>query len=253
MQFKNLVSFAVIALIWQMACMAQAEPQSLLPSPVNVALGFVDILTKGTPPAHLLPLHMWYSLQRVFFGVVAAVLIGIPLGLALGTNPGVWGRVMPVINFIRPIPPLAWVPLAIIWFGIGTASASFLIFLGALFPIILNTCAGVRGIEKSLVEAITMLGAGRFALLRKVYVPGAMPMILTGIRVGVGIGWMTLVAAEYTGVREGYGLGYLISSAYDLQRMDEVVAGMVVIGAMGMCIDWGLNLVSARLLRWRAA
>jgi len=253
MTSKGIITLASAALLWQLACLLQADPSPLLPSPVDVVYGLVDLLTKGMPPAHRLPLHIWYSLERVFFGVIPAVVLGVPLGLILGASPGARAHLMPLMNFLRPIPPLAWVPLAIVWFGIGMASASFLIFLSAFFPIVLNTCSGVRGVEKSLVEAITMLGANWFTLLRKVYLPGAMPMVMTGIRVGVGIGWMTLVAAEYTGVREGYGLGYLISSAYELQRMDEVVAGMTVIGLIGLCIDWGLSFISARLFRWRSA
>jgi len=252
MSLKGLLSLAFAVLLWQLACTMQTEPNPLLPSPLAVAGGLADLFVKGMPPDRLLPWHVWYSLQRVFLGIIPAVLLGVPLGLALGASPRVCAYIMPLLDFLRPIPPLAWVPLAIVWFGIGMASASFLIFLGAFFPIVLNTCAGVRGIEKSLVEAIIMLGAGRGVLIRKLYLPGAMPMVLTGIRVGVGIGWMTLVAAEYTGVREGYGLGYLITSAYDLQRMDEVIAGMAVIGVIGLCMDWGLSRVSSRLLRWRS-
>jgi ABC-type nitrate/sulfonate/bicarbonate transport system permease component len=183
--------------------------------------------------------------------VTLAVVLGVLLALTLGASRRIRLMVMPLIDFLRPIPPLAWVPLAILWFGLGLTSAAYLIFLGAVFPIVLSTCAGVRGVDHFLVEAVHMLGASRLTIWRKVLLPAAMPSICTGIRIGVGIGWMTLVAAEFTGVRGGYGLGYMIMSARDLQRGDLVIAGMAAIGLLGLGIEWIMGRLSNRMLRWQ--
>jgi ABC-type nitrate/sulfonate/bicarbonate transport system permease component len=156
----------------------------------------------------------------------------------------------PFVEVIRPVPPLAWIPLAIIWFGIGIKSAAFIIFLGAFFPILLNTVSGVLMVDVRLVEATVVLGARERHLLMKVLAPGSLPSIWTGLRIGLGIAWMTLVAAEFTGVKSGYGLGYLIMIARDIQRSDLVVAGMVTIGLIGYGLDMVLRNVEKRLLKW---
>jgi ABC-type nitrate/sulfonate/bicarbonate transport system permease component len=152
---------------------------------------------------------------------------------------------------VRPIPPLAWIPIAILWFGIGMKSAAFIIFLGAVFPIILNTVAGVLSINPLLVEAAKTLNAGEKDIFFKVLLPGSAPSIFLGMRIGVGIGWMTLVAAEFTGVREGYGLGYMIMTARDIQRPDEILAGMLVIGITGLLINLLLRGCEGKIIRWR--
>jgi ABC-type nitrate/sulfonate/bicarbonate transport system permease component len=157
----------------------------------------------------------------------------------------------PLIEMIRPIPPLAWIPIAILWFGIGGKSAAFIIFLGAFFPILLNTISGVHSIDPVLIEAARVLNAGRRFIFLKVLIPGAIPSILTGMRIGIGIGWMTLVAAEFTGVKQGYGLGYMIMTARDIQRSDEIIAGMLVIGIIGLSIDAGLKLIERQMTTWR--
>ncbi|MBU4194218.1 MAG: ABC transporter permease, partial [Actinobacteria bacterium] len=156
----------------------------------------------------------------------------------------------PLVEVVRPVPPLAWLPLAVIWFGIGIFSAAFMIFLGAFFPILLNTITGVKSVDPYLVEAARTLGARRRAILLRVLTPGAMPSIITGVRIGIGIGWMTLVAAEMTGVKSGYGLGYMILTARDVARYDIVVAGMVVIGVVGFLMDRLVKYAEKRLLGW---
>lgn len=251
MKRTQLLPLAVFIALWQLFCSAEIVPAFILPSPLAVGVGLRDLVVSGMPPGHHLSLHVLYSLERVFVGVLLAVVLGVPLGLALGGSKRFRAAVLPLVDFFRPIPPLAWIPLAILWFGIGLGSAGFIIFLGAFFPIVINTCAGVREGDTSLVDAMVMLNATRLDVWLKVLLPGALPSIFTGIRIGVGIGWMTLVAAEFTGVRQGYGLGYMIMSARDLQRMDEVLAGMAVIGVLGLMIEWCLGRLSMRLLRWK--
>ncbi|OGP91309.1 MAG: ABC transporter permease [Deltaproteobacteria bacterium RBG_16_47_11] len=238
-------------LIWQGLSSIQVIPFYKLPSPFEIVLGFKDLVMIGVPPGHLLHNHMLYSLYRVAWGYAVAALLAIPLGLLLGWSPGFLRMVRPLFEVVRPIPPLAWIPIAILWFGIGIKSAAFIIFLGAFFPILLNTISGVLSIHPILVEAARTLHAKEKDIFLKVLLPGAVPSIFVGMRIGIGIGWMTLVAAEFTGVKEGYGLGYMIMTARDIQRPDEILAGMLVIGVIGLLIDIGLRATESRTIRWR--
>ena len=240
-----------LILIWQGLSSIQVIPSYKLPSPVEIVLGFKDLLIVGVPPGNLLHNHMLYSLYRVALGYAIAALLAIPLGLLMGWSTGLLRMVRPLFELIRPIPPLAWIPIAILWFGIGIKSAAFIIFLGAFFPILLNTISGVLSIPPILIEAARTLHAKEKDIFLKVLLPGAVPSIFVGMRIGIGIGWMTLVAAEFTGVKEGYGLGYMIMTARDIQRPDEILAGMLVIGVIGLLIDIGLRAIESRTIRWR--
>jgi len=241
----------LLILIWQGLSSIKVIPSYKLPSPVEIVLGFKDLLIIGVPPGHLLHNHMLYSLYRVALGYAVAALLGIPLGLLMGWSTGLLRMIRPLVELVRPIPPLAWIPIAILWFGIGIKSAAFIIFLGAFFPILLNTISGVLSIHPILIEAARTLHAKEKDIFLKVLFPGAVPSIFVGMRIGIGIGWMTLVAAEFTGVKEGYGLGYMIMTARDIQRPDEILSGMLVIGVIGLLIDIGLRGIESRMIRWR--
>ncbi len=241
----------ILILIWQGLSSLKVIPSYKLPSPAEIVLGFKDLLIVGVPPGHLLHNHMLYSLYRVFLGYAIAALLAIPLGLSMGWSPSLLRITRPLFEVVRPIPPLAWIPIAILWFGIGIKSAAFIIFLGAFFPILLNTISGVLSIHPILIEAARTLHAKEKDIFLKVLLPGAVPSIFVGMRIGIGIGWMTLVAAEFTGVKEGYGLGYMIMTARDIQRPDEILAGMLVIGVIGLLIDIGLRATESRMIRWR--
>jgi ABC-type nitrate/sulfonate/bicarbonate transport system permease component len=241
----------LLILIWQGLSFLQVIPPYKLPSPIEIILGFKDLLIVGVPPGHLLHNHMLYSLYRVALGYAVAALLAIPLGLLMGWSSRLLRMVRPLFELIRPIPPLAWIPIAILWFGIGIKSAAFIIFLGAFFPILLNTISGVLSIHPILIEAARTLHASERDIFLKVLLPGAIPSIFVGMRIGIGIGWMTLVAAEFTGVKEGFGLGYMIMTARDIQRPDEILAGMLVIGVMGLLIDIGLRATESRTIRWQ--
>jgi NitT/TauT family transport system permease protein len=226
-------------------------PENRLPPPTHVLGGLVDLLSRGLPPGSHLLGHCVASLRRVLGGVAAALAAGIPLGLLMGRSWRLRLLVNPFVELLRPIPPLAWVPLAILWLGIGDGSAVFIIFLGAFFPILLNTVAGVRSIERGVIEAALILGATKRDLFLKVLAPGALAATITGVRIAVGVGWMTVVAAEFTGVKSGYGLGYMIMTARDIQRADQIVAGMLVIGLIGFAMDALIRAAERRLLHWR--
>ena len=240
-----------VIILWQVLSSCHVIPSYKLPSPIEIFLGFRDLLVVGVPPGHYLYLHIIYSLLRVALGYAAASLLAIPLGLFMGWSPELLRMVRPLVEVVRPIPPLAWIPIAIVWFGIGVKSAAFIIFLGAFFPILLNTISGVTSINPILVEAARTLHAKEKHIFLKVLFPGAVPSIFVGMRIGIGVGWMTLVAAEFTGVREGYGLGYMIMTARDIQRPDEILAGMLVIGIIGLLIDVGLRATESKAIRWK--
>ena len=241
----------ILILVWQGLSSVQVIPSYKLPSPVEILLGFRDLLIVGVPPGHLLHNHMLYSLYRVALGYAVAALLAIPLGLLMGWSPGLLRMIRPLFELVRPIPPLAWIPIAILWFGIGIKSAAFIIFLGAFFPILLNTISGVLSINPILIEAARTLHAKEKDIFSKVLLPGAVPSIFVGMRIGIGIGWMTLVAAEFTGVKEGFGLGYMIMTARDIQRPDEILAGMLVIGVIGLLIDIGLRAIESKTIKWQ--
>ncbi len=241
----------LLLVLWQVASSSGFLPANKIPSPIQIVFGIKELAFYGLPPGNSLFLHCFESLLRVSSGFLLALVIAVPLGIVIGWFPLLRNMLTPVIETIRPIPPLAWIPLAILWFGIGFQSAAFIIFLGCFFPILLSTISGVLSVEKRLIEAAKTLGASEKNIFLQVLIPGATPSIFTGTRIGIGIGWMTLVAAEFTGVKSGYGLGYMIMVARDIQRPDFVIAGMATIGLLGYLLDVGVRGLEARVLRWR--
>lgn len=240
----------VIALgLWQL--LAGLGALGHTPTPVAVVRGTWQLITVGLPHGYYLQWHLLASLERVAIGFAIAAVIAVPLGILMGYSRVFESIVDPIVGVLRPVPPLAWLPLAVIWFGIGLASSTFLIFLGAFFPVALNTVLGVRSVDPRLVEAARTLGARDHMVLTRVLVPGSLPSIFTGMRIGMGIAWMTLVAAEIVAASNGYGLGYMIMTGRDVARYDYVVAGIVVIGIVGFLIDWLIRFAEKRLLRWR--
>ncbi len=241
----------LLLVLWQVLCWAKVIPPAKIPSPADILSAVKDLALFGLPSGYHLFYHVLYSIIRVFSGFLLAFAVAVPLGIVLGWSSFLRNMLTPVIETIRPIPPLAWIPLAILWFGIGLKSATFIIFLGCFFPILLSTISGVVSVDRVLVEAARTLGARQRQIFLKVLLPGATPSIFTGLRIGLGIGWMTLVAAEFTGVKSGYGLGYMIMTARDIQRPDLVLAGMAVIGFVGFSLDFLLRRGEKKLLGWR--
>ncbi len=192
--------------------------------------------------------HTWASLRRVLVGVGLVVITAIPLGLAVGSSS--WFRALagPPLELIRPISPLAWIPLTLIWFGVSDLQNVSIVFITAFFPLLLNTIAGVRNVERSLTNAALTLGAERRQLLRYIVLPAALPYILTGIRLSLGLGWVAIVAAELVGAVTG--LGALIEDSRSLVRSDRILLSMAAIGLMGAVLDQGLRAAQRRLLPW---
>ncbi len=247
---RGLLTVASIAgaiVLWQVVAAFVVDNRIILPS-------FTDVVSAFLSPSVLepLPIDLGTSLLHFGVGLGAALLIGIPLGVGMG-----WFRTLdtlldPIIEIFRPIPPLAWIPFAIIWFGLTTQAAGFVIFVGAFFPILTGTYTGLRGVPKTLVEAGKVLGCDtNFEQIRHIALPAALPAIASGIRIAMGVGWMCLVAAEIFGVSR-YGIGHKLWVSYSLQNMANVVVYMIILGFLGLVIDRLFRAyVDRRLLRWR--
>ncbi|MEQ1886942.1 MAG: ABC transporter permease [Bryobacteraceae bacterium] len=218
---------------------------TIFPSPLDVEKGVAELLRKG-----LLGSYITDSLIRVGIGFSAAALLGIPIGLVLGWYPASAQVVNPVIQMLRPISPIAWIPLAIVWFGVGDAAAIYLIFLGAFFPIVVAAMNGVRNVPSMFRRAGRNFGLKPAQLLAKVVFPAALPQIIVGLRIALGIAWLVVVAAEMIAVDSG--LGYLVIDARNSgKRYDLVVAAMLMIGLIGLGLDFGFRrLETIRSLRW---
>jgi sulfonate transport system permease protein len=242
--FWLLVAFIIV---WQCVSIfgLRFNPQLdvMLPPPTAVFSAAVDLIERGVLLTHILD-----SLKRVLLAVGTASVIGVPLGLAMGWFPRFRSAVDPLLEFIRPIPPLAWIPLSILWFGIGDTQIVYIIFLAAFFPIVLNSMAGARDVDTYLVRAGLSLGARPGELFMTVVLPGAMPNIFTGVRVGLGIGWMALVAGEL--VAAPTGLGYMINNARTLFRSDYILLGMVLIGVLGLLLDFFMRRLALLIMPW---
>jgi ABC-type nitrate/sulfonate/bicarbonate transport system permease component len=239
-----LVLLIAIVLFWQYFSvhMLDRMTRTLLPPPTAVVAAAWELMASGD-----LMYHLRDSVKRELVAFLWA-LTAIPLGIAMGWWRAVEEQFDPVMEILRPVPPIAWIPLAILWFGIGDLQNEFIIFLGIFFPILLNTITGVKGIEPNLIRAARCLGANEWSVLWRVALHAALPQIITGVRVGLGVGWMALVAAELVGATSG--LGFLINDARSLLRTDYVIVGMAAIGLVGLVIDRVLRVVTKRLLPW---
>lgn len=223
----------------------------LIPLPSDVAIMTWDFAFGGVYDdafSASLPIHLWVSVQRVFSGFALAAILAIPLGILIGRVSLVREMLEPTLSLLRPIPVTAWLPLSMIFFGLGPRSAIFLVFLGAFYPILLNTVFGVRSVDKRLFEAAAMLGCSNAQVFRSVVLPAATPNIFNGLRLGLGFAWILIVVGEMTGVPEG--LGAVIMDGRTLSRTDLVITGMLIVGLAGFLSDRLIILINNRLLAW---
>jgi NitT/TauT family transport system permease protein len=234
---------------WHLA--VKAGMTRLIPSPADVAEYMVDFAVGGIWDdafSATLHIHLFASMTRVYGGFALAALVAVPLGLLIGRNEKVRALLDPFLQLMRPIPVTAWLPLSMILFGLGPRSAFFLVFLGAFYPILLNTVFGVRSVEKRLFEAASMLGCSGTAQFFRVVLPASLPSIFTGLRLGLGLAWFVIVVGEMTGVPQG--LGAVIMDGRTLSRTELVICGMIVIGIAGFISDRIIVAIMNRLLRW---
>lgn len=236
-------------LLWHFA--TQGRPAGLIPPPAEVWLALQDMAVGGIYDdafSQTLHLHVLASLGRVYGGFLLAAAAALPLGLLIGRVALVRQLLDPTFQILRPIPVTAWLPLAMILFGLGSRSAFFLVFLGAFYPVLVSTVFGVRSVEPRLFEAAAMLGCQGSAQFFRVVLPASLPSIFTGLRLGLGFAWVVIVVGEMTGVQTG--LGALIMEARQLSRTEIVIAGMAVIGLAGFASDRAVLLLGRRLLAW---
>jgi NitT/TauT family transport system permease protein len=238
--------------IWHFATVGR--PGSLIPPPHDVWLELRDLAFGGINDdaySRTLHIHLLASVRRVYGGFAMALIVALPLGMLIGRVPLIRQLIDPTIQILRPVPVTAWLPLAMIIFGLGPRSAIFLVFLGAFYPILLNTIFGVRSVEPRLFEAASMLGCTGMAQFFRVVLPAALPSIFTGMRLGLGFAWVVIVVGEMTGVQTG--LGAIIMEARQLSRTEIVICGMIVIGVFGFLSDQLVMLIGRRLLAWSPA
>jgi NitT/TauT family transport system permease protein len=239
----------VLVLIWDRAVAITGT--RLIPNPYQVAVMMYDFSFGGVYDdafSGTILIHVWKSVQRVYGGFFLAALIGIPLGMMIGRIKILRQLLDPTISLLRPIPVTAWLPLSMIFFGLGPNAAIFLVFLGAFYPILLNTIFGVRSIDPRLFEAASMLGSSGTGMFRQIVLPASMPAIFNGLRIAHGFAWILIVVGEMTGVPTG--LGSVVMDGRTLSRTDLVITGMIVIGACGFVTDRIIVAISNRLLSW---
>ena len=236
---------ALIALWW----IAVAATHSVIfPTPWAVVTGTLELVRDGS-----LWRHIGASLMRVGVGFGLAVCVAVPLGLWMGWVHGAYRTLNPIFQILRPISPIAWIPIAILWFGVGDASPIYLIFISSVFPMIVQTVVGVHTIEKRYLRAAENFGVSRRTLFARVVIPAVLPEILVGMRIGLGVAWLVVVAAEMIALHSG--LGYMIMDSRNAgNRYDLVVAGMIIIGLIGLSLDGIMRMLEGtRWVRWRYA
>jgi NitT/TauT family transport system permease protein len=237
------VFIAALLVIWQLA-VTQSHVR-ILPGPWQVVGGIVDLLQHG-----LLLKYIVASLFRVTWGFALAAVLAIPIGLSIGWYRRAEMAFNPLIQIFRPISPLAWIPIAILWFGVGDLASVFLIFLGCFFPLVLTAINAVQSVPAVYVNAARNFGLSPAAIVGRVLYPAAAPQLIVGLRITLGVAWLVVVAAEMIAVNSG--LGFLIVDARNAgNRYDLVVAGMVIIGLIGLLLDAGMrSLEKAKSFRW---
>jgi NitT/TauT family transport system permease protein len=239
-----LAAMALLVATWWGVVLATQS--AIFPTPWQVVTGTLELARDGT-----LWDHIGASLLRVGAGFGLAVAVAVPLGLWMGWVRGAYVTLNPIFQILRPISPIAWIPIAILWFGVGNASPIYLIFISSVFPMVVQTTVGVHTIERRYLRAAENFGVSRATLFRQVVIPAVLPQVVVGMRIGLGVAWLVVVAAEMIALRSG--LGYLIIDSRNAgNRYDLVIAGMIMIGLIGLALDGGMRLLEGlKWVRWR--
>ena len=239
-----LAVIAIVVAVWWSVVVYNESP--IFPTPWQVVTGTLELARDGT-----LWEHIGSSLYRVGIGFGLAMLVGIPLGLWMGWVGAAYRTFNPIFQMLRPISPIAWIPLAILWFGVGDLSPIFLIFISSVFPLIVQTTSGVHTIDRRYLRAAANFGVSRRLLFRRVVIPAVLPEIIIGMRIGIGVAWLVVVAAEMIALRSG--LGYLIMDSRNAgNRYDLVIASMIIIGVIGLLLDGATRLLERmKTVKWR--
>jgi taurine transport system permease protein len=242
------ITGAALIGLWMLATELGWVKPLFLPSPLAIIEEFYKTATEGFANYTLLQ-HTWISALRVFGALALACATAIPIGLAMGMNRVMRGVFDPPIEFYRPVPPLAYLPLMIVWFGIGELSKVLLIFLAIFAPVAIGTRSGVKSVSIEQVHAAYSLGANRWQVLGQVILPAALPEIITAVRIGMGVGWTTLVAAEMVAATSG--IGFMVLTASEFLQTDIVIMGIVIIAAIAYAFDLVMRWLERRLVPWK--
>ncbi|MFS4460797.1 ABC transporter permease [Bdellovibrio sp. HCB2-146] len=250
----------LVLVVWEAVVRLGLVNPQVLPSPSSVVVRWYHYLLplEAYDPATT-SYWKWFfsgelihdllaSLYRVAVGFFVGAGLALPLGLMMGASTHIYDYLNPLVQVVRPIPPIAFIPLAILWFGLGDPPAVFLISLGVFFPVLMNTIVGVRAVDSIYIRAARNMGAGPVVMFLKIMLPAAMPYILSGIRIGIGTGFICMIVAEMIAVNNG--LGYRILEAREYFWSDKIIAGMLSIGLLGLAIDTGVSRLNNYLLRW---
>lgn len=242
----GVLSFLVI---WQLLLDFGIVSDRYLARPTELVLLFITKWTNAAPDGATLPVSIWASLQVALTGLCLGIVTGVPLGLLMGWFKGIDKFVNPIFEIIRPIPPISWIPLTVLWLGIGLQAKAFIIYFAAFIPCVINSYTGIKLTNKTLINVAKTSGAGTVETFIKVGIPSAMPLAFSGIRVAVGNAWSTLVAAEMLAASAG--LGYMISMGRLYARPDLILLGMIVIGMIGAFFNGVLTFIENRVIKWR--
>ncbi len=251
--YRNItLSFAGILLfllIWEGLALSGIVDSRILCDVLEVLRLFVTKLSDPNPDGAVLTVHIWSSLQVALLGFLLAVVIGVPLGWLMGWYRGADSFLRPIFEIIRPIPPVSWIPLTIVWLGIGLPAKSFIVFFAAFVPCLINAYTGIRQTKEVLKNVGKTFGASYFTVFVKVGIPSSLVMTFAGIKVAIGNAWATLVAAEMLAASSG--LGYMILMGRSYARVDLIILGIVVIGVLGVIISAIINRLERIFLGWR--
>lgn len=245
----SIIGVLAFLLIWQFAVMGGLLPNRYVPMPSEVVKLFFVKWVDPNPDGAVLGVHILASLQVALTGFFLAIIIGVPLGLFMGWFRGFESFMRPIFEILRPIPPVSWIPITIIWLGLGLQAKAFIVFFSAFVPCTINAYTGIRQTSPALINVAKVCGASNFTIFRKIGIPSAMTMTFAGIRVALGNAWATLVAAEM--LAANVGLGYMIQQGRSFARPDIIILGIVVIGILGVIFTWLLGLVEGKVLGWK--
>lgn len=246
----SIATLATLLALWVLATDSALIKSGRFPSLSDFLVAFNQIVSKGYAGAPLWS-HALHSLKLVIYGFTVAVVTGVPLGLWMGWSRRAEAAINPVFLIVRPIPPLAWIPLAILWLGLGDGAKIMVIWFSAFVPSVINAYAGVRNIDRPVLEAARMLGTPRLRMVREVLVPAAAPMIFTGLRLSLQASWTTLVAAELVGALMG--IGFVLNMAQQDLYPGMILVGMLTVGLLGWATTRLLAAFESRALAWNVA
>lgn len=245
----SVLGLALFFLTWHFVIAAGIVPERLLAAPTTIISTFLEKLTDASPDGYTLQENFLVSLKLALVGYLSALAIGTPLGLLMG-----WYRVFdrlitPIFEIVRPIPPIAWIPISIIWLGVGLTAKAFIIFLSAFVSCVINSYTGVKMANPVLINVARTCGASRWEIFTTVCIPSAIPMVFSGFRIALGNAWSTLVAAEL--LASTGGLGFMIQMGRTLARPDIIIVGMLTIGCSGAIMTGILGLIEKQMAPWR--